>query len=117
MVKKRGSVAVGVRKAKFPWKRAKSRKKNFRGSESDYNGENRIEDVEMEIGEGENFRRTQEYQGSKMRERLEIKKEIWKQHKKIGNELQREKDFRGMMLEEQRINLTTVNISTTFSPR
>ena len=56
----------------------------MRGSsreESDYKSENRIEDVEMEIGEGENFRRIQEYRGSKMRERLEIKKEIWKRHR------------------------------------
>ena len=33
MVKERASVAVSVRKVEFPRKRAKSRKKNFRGSE------------------------------------------------------------------------------------
>ena len=35
----------------------------------------------METGEGEKFRRMQKYRENKMRERLEIKKEIWKQHR------------------------------------
>ena len=56
-----------------------------------------------------------------MRERLEIKEELWKQHRRRsemsckGNKMRTEiseSDFS----EEQGRNLTTLNISTTFSP-
>ena len=92
---------------------------------SDYKGENRIEDVEMEIGEGENSRIIQEYRGNKMRERLEIKKEIWKEHreisemsyrgKKIWTEISERDDARRTRKKLNHIE-ARVKISNTFSP-
>ena len=43
--------------------------------------QSREQDSEMEIRKGEKFRRMPvNYRESKMRERLEIEKEIWKRH-------------------------------------